>query len=332
MNPSDLPRPEQTDLSDFQKWLDLDRIYIKGGLPEHVGSNNRSTIRIVSWNIDRGNKPARIAETLAGLKPDVACLQEVDWGNRRTGSLDVLQYLAERSGMLGLYGIEFHEVDSPDRPARFDGGGVSGNALLTRLEPVSSFRVELPVCLDWQRGAAADGRLPGALRRRIRREPRIGRRFGIGAEFAIGRHKLVICSVHLEDKFGGVSGRWSQYAAAVTAVDARCSAPTVSVIAGDFNTFDCRMARLFSRESNATALGRPAGVTEAAWWKLALLPATGYADPFSPAASTFRIPLVFRAKLDWITTKGGVVRDRGTGPFSSSDHRPIWIDLAVDGR
>jgi hypothetical protein len=38
---------------------------------------------------------------------------------------------------------------------------------------------------------------------------------------------------------------------------------------------------------------------------------------------------LFRVKLDWIATQGGGVVDRGVGQFSSSDHRPIWIDLKL---
>jgi endonuclease/exonuclease/phosphatase (EEP) superfamily protein YafD len=165
------------------------------------------------------------------------------------------------------------------------------------------------------------------VRRRIAREPRTGQRFGLGVEFALGRHRLVVCSLHLEDKFGGVSGRWSQYAAAQQAVASRCDASTVSVIAGDFNTFNSRLARLFRPESSATALGKPAGTPEAQWWKTALLPPTGYADAFPPGTWTFTITPFFRAQLDWITTKGARVRDCGVGPFASSDHRPLWIDL-----
>jgi endonuclease/exonuclease/phosphatase family metal-dependent hydrolase len=322
---------EQTGLTAFQQSLDLHRIYVKGRLPADGSTGHRSRIRIVSWNIERGQKPPRIAAALAELQPDVACLQEVDWGNERTGSLDVLQYLAERIGMLGLFGVEFLEVCSPHRPARFAGGGATGNALLTRLAPISAFRVDLPPCLDWE-CAASNATLPSPVRWRMHREPRIGQRFGIGVELAIGKSKLVICSVHLEDKRGGVSGRWSQYTAALQAIETRCDASTVSIIAGDFNTFDCRLARFVTHESNVTALSKPAGVTEAAWWKMSLLPPTGYTDPFSPAAWTFSITPVFRAKLDWITIKGGTVLDCGVGRWSSSDHRSIWIDLEVDNR
>jgi hypothetical protein len=68
-------------------------------------------------------------------------------------------------------------------------------------------------------------------------------------------------------------------------------------------------------------------MTEAVWWRRALLPRTGYSDPFADTSWTFTLPPLFRAKLDWITIKGCGVSNFGIGPFSSSDHRPIWVDL-----
>ena len=67
----------------------------------------------MTWNIGRGYAPANIAETIRQFRPDIACLQEVDWGNERTGRRDVLADLAEQLGMLGLFGIEFIELQSP---------------------------------------------------------------------------------------------------------------------------------------------------------------------------------------------------------------------------
>ena len=237
--------------------------------------------------------------------------------------------------MLGLLGIEFIERQSPRRDARSAGGGVTGNAVLTRFEPVATFRLPLPPCVDWERGATGPD-LPARVRRRIAREPRLGQRFGLGAEFELGRHRLIVCSLHLEDKFGGVRGRWSQYMAAQEAVAPRCDASTVSVIAGDFNTFNSRLARVFRPESQATALGKPAGTPEAQWWKTTLLPPTGYADAFPPGTWTFTITPFFRAQLDWITTRGGNVRDHGVGAFASSwtiaRSGSTWIWQHRDGR
>ena len=320
---------QRTNLTRLQRSLEFDRIYVKGHPSGLSSARAPGTVRLLTWNIARGYQPERIAKTLAEIRPDIACLQEVDWGNVRTNSLDVLQFLAERTGMIGLLGIEFLEVCSPLRSDKLAGGGATGNALLTRFEPALTYPINLPVCLDWESGADNPS-LPRSVRRSVRREERIGRRSGICAELVFGGQRFLVCSIHLEDKAGGVLGRWSQYLAAVQAIEARRDSSGICVIAGDFNTFDCRIARLVTGHGKSTALCKPAAVTETAWWKTALMPRTGYADPFAPTAWTFSVPPLFRAKLDWITTNAGKVRNCGIGPFSSSDHRPIWIDLDVE--
>jgi endonuclease/exonuclease/phosphatase family metal-dependent hydrolase len=316
------------ELTDFQVSLDLSRVYVKGGGVRSPSVRGQKCMRILSWNIGRGHKPDRIAETLARIQPDVACLQEVDWGNRRTNSVDVLEYIAERLGMLGFFGIEFLEICSPLRPEKLAGGGATGNAVLTRFEPTTVFTVNLPASVNWHPGAQ-NADLSKLARRSLRQERRIGERSAICAELALNGLQLLISSVHLEDKAGGVQGRWAQYMATVKGMAARRDSPVTSVIAGDFNTFDCRLARLVTKDRDSTALAKPAGVTEAAWWKSELLPRTGFADPFAPTEWTFSLPPLFRAKLDWITTNTQRVQQYGIGPFSSSDHRPIWIDLEI---
>jgi endonuclease/exonuclease/phosphatase family metal-dependent hydrolase len=137
--------------------------------------------------------------------------------------------------------------------------------------------------------------------------------------------------VHLEDKAGGISGRWSQFGHAMRSVARRDRSPVATVIAGDFNTFDSRWSRLVTLDTDRTALGKPGSATEAAWWKTALLPRTGYVDAFDPKDWTFRVPCLFQAKLDWIAVKGGRVPGYGIGTRSLSDHRPIWTDVELDG-
>ena len=322
-------------LTPFQRSLDLGTIYAKAApapAPTQAPAQAPTPappaplparLRIMSWNIGRGHDPARIADAIAAAAPDVACLQEADWGNERTGGRDVLQELAARTGMAGLFGIEFLELPSVRRPRSLRGGGATGNALLCRAVPGAPRRIELPPALDWRHGAA-DPRLPGRVRRRLEREARIGGRFALAAEVACAGGAVTVCCTHLEDKFGGVRGRFRQFQAICGAL-AGC--PGAVVVAGDFNTFDSRLARLAAPEGAATALGKPPGATEAQWWKAHLLPPTGFADPFDASDWTFCVPPFFRAKLDWIAVKGASVLARSRGGFASSDHRPVWCDV-----
>jgi endonuclease/exonuclease/phosphatase family metal-dependent hydrolase len=315
-------------LSEFQRSLALDRVYKKQPAGWKPTAQLASRLRVLSWNIERGHDPGGLAKTIRSIRPDIACLQEVDWGNQRTDLRDVAQLLAEETGMLALFGIEFIELSSPERNPKIAGGGATGNVVLCRMDPVTSFRIELDVPLDWEKGGI-DPSLPPRVRGWLRREPRIGRRFGLGVEFAVGGRRLVICSVHFEDKFGGISGRFRQFQTAASALGKHGDEAATLVVAGDFNTFDSRLARLRTFDTNATALGRPNGVPEAEWWRRKLLPLTGFADPFGTQDWTFRVPPFFRAKLDWIAIRNGIAHEHGVGPFASSDHRLVWVDIEM---
>lgn len=70
----------------------------------------RRTIRILTYNIhscvgtDRKLDPARIAEVIAGIGPDIVALQEVDVGRRRTGGIDQAHLIASLLRMQ----VQFH--------------------------------------------------------------------------------------------------------------------------------------------------------------------------------------------------------------------------------
>lgn len=61
---------------------------------------SRRTIRILTYNIhscvgtDRKLDPARIADVIASIEPDIVALQEVDVGRRRTGGVDQAHLIA----------------------------------------------------------------------------------------------------------------------------------------------------------------------------------------------------------------------------------------------
>lgn len=109
--------------------------------PEEPGLG--PTLRVVSWNIERGLKLELIRSALAGgdgfldhvdaddddgeitdqtrreieremqllQTADVLVLQEVDWGIKRTEYRAVVEELARATGMNWAYGVEFVEVD-----------------------------------------------------------------------------------------------------------------------------------------------------------------------------------------------------------------------------
>lgn len=86
------------------------------------------TIRILSYNVhscvgtDRKLDPARVADVIAALKPDIIGLQELDVRRRRSGSVDQAEVIANRLKM----DFHFHPALSVEEE-------LYGDALLTAL-------------------------------------------------------------------------------------------------------------------------------------------------------------------------------------------------------
>ena len=134
--------------------------------------------------------------------------------------------------MLGLYSTEFFEIQTPYRWKKLAGGGVHGNAILTRIRPSSYYRLELPnASFDWNNPTPSQAIL-------TKYEKRIGARFAMCAEFQLSNRKLVVSSVHLEDKYIGADGRLAQFQSLVEQLKSRVSETDISVIAGDLNTLE----------------------------------------------------------------------------------------------
>lgn len=307
----------------FQQQIDVETIYYKepaGGYEEATIAPGR--IRILNWNIERGYDPQAISDYIKARKPDIVCLQELDWNNKRTDYVDVLQVIADQTGLLGLFATEFIEIDTPDRRPRDAGGGVHGNAILTRYKPLDVTRVELPITFDWQD--------PPSDRRAIaRREKRVGGRIAICAQFALGDRHLLVSSAHLEDKAGGVEGRFRQFSYLVNLIEQRTQEGDISVIAGDLNTLQNWLTGLIGYEDASRSLGKPWHRPECQWWKETLLPDTGYTDPFSCSDWTIAHDPVYREKLDWILCRGAEITAGHIGGFNTSDHRPLEAFLEI---
>jgi endonuclease/exonuclease/phosphatase family metal-dependent hydrolase len=216
----------------------------------------RRGLRVAAWNIERGREwplmrlaftdPVgfretlhgisgeeweRAAEELAALKDaDVVILNEVDFGMKRTGYVNVAEELAQALNMNHVFGVEFVEVDrlytgqeqieleDPEMtkaladdlrvdPAKYR--GLHGNAILSRF-PIRSARIHrLPQCYDWlnteldEIAGLEKGRRWSAQRvfsERIQRQVRRGGRMALIAELETGSPGVTVISTHLEDR------------------------------------------------------------------------------------------------------------------------------------
>lgn len=313
-------------LNEFQKKLSLDKIYIKNKPPILDSIENYDKLKILTWNIERGANPDALAAYINQVKPDVVCLQEVDWGNQRTNNVDVLSRIARSTSMMGLFSAEFFEIQTPYRAEELAGGGVHGNAILTRVLPKRYFRIELPVVFDWVNA-------PESKKEIVRRENRVGGRFALCVEFDYFGRSIIIGSTHFEDKDGGMEGRFAQFKSLAETIRRNTSEGAISIITGDFNSLEnwiTSVTRTYQNsKSNSKSLRKPWYISECRWWKNYLLPETGYIDPFSCKNWTYKRKMVYKEKLDWIAVRNCQVLKQGVGDFNTSDHRPIWIQIRL---
>jgi endonuclease/exonuclease/phosphatase family metal-dependent hydrolase len=313
---------EPAGLNEFQKKLSVDEVYLKNASQRLSDIEDYDRLKVLTWNIERGSNLDVLAAYINQIEPDVVCLQEVDWGNQRTSNVDVLSRLAHSTSMQGFLGVEFFEIETSHRPAKLAGGGIQGNAILTRILPKRYFRIELPIAFDWVNPSESKNEI-------AQREKRQGARFALCIEFDYRGRSIVICSTHLEDKDGGVQGRFAQFKSVTETIPRITSQDATSIIAGDFNSLGNWITSITRRDQTSEAFRKPWYVSECRWWKEYLLPETGYTDPFHCSDWTYKKSVIYREKLDWIAVRKCKVLKKDVGDFNTSDHRPLWVEIEL---
>jgi hypothetical protein len=105
----------------------------RSSAPGEAPSANRP-VKLLQFNIERGYQLPGIIEELRGVTADVLALQEVDVGCDRSGGVDTGAEIAAALGLNYLFLSEFEELRSPLRCVRDQGGGMHGNAILTKYD------------------------------------------------------------------------------------------------------------------------------------------------------------------------------------------------------
>ncbi|KAG0042369.1 hypothetical protein BGZ83_000550 [Gryganskiella cystojenkinii] len=212
-------------------------------------------IRCLQWNIERNYKPEEILATLTELDADILCIQEIDIGCRRSGhDRDHFLEICASQGLYGGFVPEFWELEDPARKDRDQGGGVHGNAILSRW-PVNGFRVldHVHHAYEWER----DGHKLN--------EPRLGRRFTIVADIQTPSGPLLCYCAHLE-VFTGIVGRISALSDILADADLYADRYPYQIIFGDLNTISHSIARLAKAISTDQYRIMSVGSHEAQWW------------------------------------------------------------------
>jgi len=185
--------------------------------PEALGS-----IRIVSWNINRGLQLNSILDFLTNASADLILLQEVDINARRTHRRNVAREIAQTLQMNYVFGCEFEELTQGNH----NSPAYHGQATLSRL-PIAESRI-----LRFRRQS-------GFWRPRwyVPTIPKLQRR--LGARMALVNHltcfgkHVVTYNVHLESR-GDRTLRCSQLTEILEDAQ-QFNSDVPVVIAGDFN-------------------------------------------------------------------------------------------------
>ena len=104
-------------------------------------------MRIVTLNLLRDltrwdERKQMLLDEFERLQPDVIALQEVDVGCDRSGGADVGAEIARARGMHLTFLPEFAERRAARRAPRDQGGGVHGNAILSKFDVLEAAVVE----------------------------------------------------------------------------------------------------------------------------------------------------------------------------------------------
>ena len=182
------------------------------------------SLRVLSWNIDRGSHLDRIADEIAHQSADLCLLQEVDWGTIRVGNLDVGAELARRLRLDLSYGIEFEELSQErSRPA------------YTRKAPQTRLPLRHSRILRFENQSAfwePHNWIPSSIPLMQRR---LGSRVALITELEFAGRPLVVYNAHLESRsYGRI--QMNQLDEILADLQSHYPPGTAAIVGGDLNT------------------------------------------------------------------------------------------------
>ena len=252
----------------------------------------RSSIRIVDWNIDRGLQLRAIIDFLGDTNADVFILQEVDVHARRTHHLNVAQEIARKLRLNYVFGREFVELTQ----------GSKSNPAFHGQATLSPWKISRPHIIHFQQ--QSDFWKPRWYKPKLQTfQERLGGRIALSAKISIQGASIVCYNLHLESRSNDEL-RLAQLNEVLQDADG-CDSTQPIVVAGDLNL-------------NAS---KPAIADE--------LARAGFRDVVpSPRLAT---TLEAGRPIDWAFVRGPVQADAGKVHMSvrGSDHYPISFELQI---
>ena len=252
------------------------------------------SVRVVSWNINRGLHLDRVIQFLTGTKADILLLQEADQNARRTHQINVAREIAQKLRMNYAFGREFQELTQGSRTSP----AYHGQVTLSRW-PLSNFRIiRFEEQTSFWRPHWFLPEIPPF-------QERIGGRLALVTDVKIGDRMIVTYNLHLESR-GDDRLRCAQLDEALRDTQ-RYKPSEPALLCGDFN-LDA------SNGAAADALNR-------ADFEDALANRHGPTKPHSFFEEGKIIDWIFARKP--MRSSGARVHH----PGSASDHYPLSADL-----
>ena len=252
-------------------------------------------IRIISWNINRGERLHETIQFLSDQEADLILLQETDVNARRTDRRNIARDIAQAVKMNYVFGCEFEELTQGHSlsPA------YHGQATLSRL-PLSNARI-----LRFQ-NQSSFWRPRWFIPQMRFLQRRLGGRMALISDVDLPERKLVLYNVHLESR-GNNLLRCSQLS---EIYDDLCqySPDLPIVVAGDFNFDLCQ---------------KPAA---------AIVGNMRFDNPFDRRRSCHGADLSAlngSPAIDWILTTGPLIASEPKlhDSVRASDHYPLSLTL-----
>ena len=252
-------------------------------------------IRVISWNINRGEQLDGVLEFLRRTPADLILLQETDVHARRTQYRNVAREIAQALRMDYVFGCEFEELTQGNHSSP----AYHGQATLSRLPMLESRMLRF-------RRQSGFWRPRWYIPRIHLFQRRLGARMALISHISWLETPLIVYNVHLESR-GRDALRCSQLAEIFQDMQ-RYESTVPIIIAGDFN-FD------LSRQPAASLL--------------AVSPLDSPFQGRSVRPTTTRSRLGRARTIDWIMTRGPL-SSLGAELHDSvlaSDHFPMSLTL-----
>jgi endonuclease/exonuclease/phosphatase family metal-dependent hydrolase len=256
-------------------------------------------LRIVEWNVERGNQLDKSIRLMKKINADVWLLNETDLYGTNSGGVVVGREIARALGYSYYTGIEFYERLAERR-------GTSGNSIISRYPLTNTRSLDIPIMAedgghDWSTDEA---------------EPRCGSRTALGASIEVtgasgAKQTVNLVGLHTENK-SNKKVRLAQFDYVVKTL-VKPGEPTI--VAGDLNTVSPfeggAMRDEIKKDGQFFDCSR------------------------GDDRTTFSAAVIVNLRIDWMLLQGAGVLDCPVNSYDvrgndgSSDHKPVVTEMTV---